>query len=61
MLPNTKINSKWIKDLNIRIDTIKLLNIGRTLSDLNRSSIFSDSPPRVMTIKTKINRWDRIN
>ena len=56
----TKINSKWIKDLNIRPDTIKLLeeNIGQTLSDINHSNIFSDPPPRVMTIKTKINKWD---
>ena len=63
-LPNTihKINSKWIKDLDIRPDTIKLLeeNIGQTLSDINDSNIFSDPPPRVMTIKTKINKWDLI-
>ena len=59
---NTKINSKWIKDLNIRPDTIKLLeeNISRTLFDLNRSSIFLDPLPRVMKIKTKINKWDLI-
>ena len=57
--PHTKINSKWIKDLNIRLDTIRLLeeNIGQTLSDI--SHIFSDPPPRVMTIiRTKINKWD---
>ena len=55
----TKINSKCIKDLNIRPDTIKLLeeNIGRTLTDINSSNIFSDPPPRVMEIKTKINKW----
>ena len=58
LTPYTKINSKWIKDLNIRLATIKLLeeNIGPTLSDMNHSSIFSDSPPRVMTRKTKINK-----
>ena len=51
----TKINSKWIKDLNVRLDTIKLLeeNIGRTLFDINHSKIFFDPPPRVMEIKTK--------
>ena len=58
--PYTKINSKWIKDPNVRLDTIKLLeeNIGRTLFDLNHRKIFFDSPPRVMKIKTKINKWD---
>ena len=56
----TKINSKWIRDLNVRLDTIKLLeeNIGRTLFDINHSKIFFDPPPRVMEIKTKINKWD---
>ena len=51
----TKIYSKWIKDLDLKPDTIKLLeeNIGQTLSDINDSNIFSDPPPRVMTIKTK--------
>jgi len=60
--PHTKINSKWIKDLNIRPDTIKLFeeNIGRTFPDTNHSNIFSDPPPRVMTVKTKINKWDLI-
>ena len=53
----TKINSKWIKDLNVRPETIKLLeNIGRALDDINQSKIFYDQPPRVMEIKTKINR-----
>ena len=54
----TKVNSKWIKDL--RLDTIKLLeeSISRTLSDINRVKIFFDPPPRVMKIKTKINKWD---
>ena len=53
----TKINSKWIKDLNLRPDAVKLLeeNIGRTLSDINRSKILFDPSPRVMEIKTKIN------
>ena len=60
--PYTKINSKWIKDLNVRPDAIKLLeeNIGRTLSDISRSKIFFDSPSGVMKIKTKINKWDLI-
>ena len=62
LTPYTKINSKWIKDLNIRPDTIKLLeeNIGQTLSDINDSSIFSDPPHRVMAIRTQINKWDLI-
>ena len=55
-------NSKWIKDLNIRLETIKLLeeNIGKTLSDINHSRILHDPPPRVMEIKAKINKWDLI-
>ena len=63
LTPYTKINSKWIKDLNVRPDTIKLLeeNIGKTLVDINHSKIFFDPPPRVMEIKTKINKWDLIN
>ena len=64
-LPNTihEINSKQIKDLNIRPDTIKLPeeNISQTFSDINHSNIFSDPPPGVMTIKSKINKWDLIN
>ena len=62
LTPYTKINSKQIKDLNIRPDTIKLLeeNIGWKLSDINHSNILSDPPPKVMTIKTKTktNKWD---
>ena len=60
LTPYTKINSKGIKDLNVRPGTIKLLeeNIGRTLFDIKHSKIFFDPPPRVMTIKTKINKWD---
>ena len=62
LTPYTKINSKWIKDLNIR-ETIKLLeeNIGRTLDDINQSKILYDPPSRVTEIKTKINKWDLIN
>ena len=62
LTPHTKINSKWIKDLDIRPDTIKLLeeNIGQTLSDINNSNIFSHPPLRVMKIKTKISKWDLI-
>ena len=62
LTPHTKITSKSIKDLNARPETIKLLeeNIGRTLNDINQSKIFYDPPPRVMEIKTKINKWDLI-
>ena len=58
----TKINSKWIQDLNVRPETIKLLeeNIGRTLDDINQSKILYDPPPRVVEIKTKVNKWDLI-
>ena len=58
LTPYTKINPKWIKDLNVRPDTIKLLeeNIGRTLFDINHSKIFFDPLPRVMKLKTKINK-----
>ena len=58
----TKINSKWIKDLNVRSETIKLLeeNVGRTLDDINQSRIHCDPPPRVTEIKTKVNKWDLI-
>ena len=62
LIPYTKINSKWIKDLNVIPETIKLLeeNIGRTLDDINQSKILYDPPPRVMEIKTKVNKWDLI-
>ena len=62
LTPHTKINSKWIKDLNLRPETIKLLeeNTGRTLNDINQSNILYDPPPRVMEIKTKVNKWDLI-
>ena len=62
LTPYTKINSKWIKDLNIRPETIKLLeeNIGKTLSDMNHSRILYDPPPRILEIKAKINKWDLI-
>ena len=57
-----KINSKWIKDLNVRPETITLLerNIGRTLNDINQSKILYDPPSRVMKIKKKVNKWDLI-
>ena len=57
---DTKISSKWIKDLNVRLDTIKLSekNIGRTLSNINHSNIFFDSSPKIMKIKAKINKGD---
>ena len=60
LTPYTKINSKWIKDLNLRPETIKLLeeNIGKTLSDINHSRIFYDPPSRVM--EAKINKLDLI-
>ena len=60
--PYTKINSKQIKDLNVRPETIKLLeeNIGRTLNDINQSKILYDPPPRVTEIKTKVNKWNLI-
>ena len=60
LTPYTKINSKWIKDLNVRPETVQLLeeNIGRNLNDINQSKILYDPPPRVMEIKTTVNKWD---
>ena len=57
-----RINSKWMKDIKVRPETIKLLeeNLGKTLSDINHSKILYDPPPRVMEIKTKINKWNLI-
>ena len=62
LTPYTKINSKWIKDLNVRPETIKFLeeNIGKTLSDINHSRILYDPLSRVTEIKTKINKLDLI-
>ena len=69
LTPYTKINSKWIKDLNVRPETIKLLeefyilleeNIGKTLSNINHSKILYDPPLRTFEIKAKINKWDLI-
>ena len=57
-----KIKTKWIKHLNVKPETIKLLkeNIGRTLSDINYRKIFYGPPPRILEIKAKINKWDLI-
>ena len=62
LTPYTKINSKWIKDLNLRPETIKLLgeNIDRTLININQSKILYDPPPRVMEIRIKLNKKDLI-
>ena len=62
LTPYRKINSKRIKDLNVRLETIKLLeeNIGRTLDDINQSKVLYDPLPRVTEIKTKVNKWDLI-
>ena len=62
LTPYTKINPKSIKDLNVRPETIKLLeeNVGKTLSEVNLSRILYDPPPRVMERKAKINNWDLI-
>ena len=62
LIPYTKINSKWIKDLNVRPETIKLLeeNIGKTLSDIHHSRILYDPPTRILEIKANINKWDLV-
>ena len=62
LAPYTKINSKWIKDLNVRSETIKFLeeNIWRTLDDINQSKILYDPTPRIVEIKTKVKKWDLI-
>ena len=62
LTPYTKINSKWIKDINVRPQIIKLLeeNIGKTLSDINHSRILYDPSPRILEIKAKINKWDLV-
>ena len=62
LTPYTKINSKWIKDVNVRQEIIEFLeeNIGRTLSDINQRKISYDPPPRVTEIKTKVNKRDLI-
>ena len=62
LTPYTKINSKRIKDLNIRPETIKFLeeNIGKTLSNINHSRILYDTPPRILETKVKVNKWNLI-
>ena len=62
LTPYTKTNSKWIKDLHVRPETIKHLeeNIDKTLCDINHSRILYDPPPRILEIKAKINKWDLI-
>ena len=62
LTPYTKINLKWIKDLNVTPETIKFLqeNIGRILSDINHSKILYYPSPSVMEIKAKVNKWDLI-
>ena len=62
LTPYTKINSKKIKDLNVRPETIKLLeaNTGRTFDDINHSKILYDPPPGLKEIKIKVNKWDLI-
>ena len=62
LTPYTKINSRWIKDLNISHDTIKVLeeNIGRKMSDIPHSNILTDTSPKARDIKERINKWDLI-
>ena len=62
LIPHTRINSKWIKDLNVRPETIKILeeNIGSKISDIAHSNILSDISPQARERKEKINKWDYI-
>ena len=62
LTPHIKINSKWLKDLNVRPETIKLLeeNIGKALSNIHHSRILYDLPPIILEIKAKISKWDLI-
>ena len=62
LTPYTKINSKWLKDLNIRQNTVKLLeeNICKTFSDINHTNVFLGLSPKTIEIRTKINKWDLI-
>ena len=62
LTPYTKIRSKWIKDLNVRLDAIKLLeeNIGETFSDINHNNAFLGQPPKAIEITAKINKWDLV-
>ena len=62
LFPYTKINSRWIKDLNISCNTIKVLeeNIGRKISDIPRSNILTDTSPKARDTKERINKWDLI-
>ena len=62
LTPYTKINSKWLKDLNIRHDTIKLLEeiTGKTLSEINRANVFLGQSPKATEIKVKVNKRDLI-
>ena len=62
LTPYTKVNPKWVKDLNVRQESIKLLeeNIGKTLSDITHRRILYDPSPKILEIKAKINKWDLI-
>ena len=62
LTPHTKTNTRWIKDLDVRPETIEVLeeNMGRTLNDINQRKILYDPPPRVVEIKAKVNKWDLV-